>query len=118
MSDRDHAQAEMLAGRRDRLSSGDWHRLRECAGHDAGTRSPLSGSEADGVRFDIDVGCIDEHRTKVFDLLIDAARLMTVRQGHHDVLGMALAEPAPLLTAKYFEVQHVVHFEFLLDPLY
>src|SRR5438067_1752202 len=104
----------MLAGRWNRLPAACRHRFRECASHDSGDAGPISRAEADRMHLDFDVGCIDEHRAQILDVLRDALCLVAVGPGDDDVLRVALSEPVPFLITEDVEVEGVEDFEILL----
>src|SRR6266481_4065094 len=60
---------------------------------------------------DLDVGTPHEHRFQILYVLLDAFRLMTVRPGHDDILGVALAYTVTLLLTEHIEIEHVEEFQ-------
>jgi len=67
------------------------------------------------VHLDRDVGCEDEERLQVLDVLGYALGLVAVGPGDDDVFRVAFVQPVPLLVAEDVEVEHVEDLEVALD---
>src|SRR6266568_4207530 len=66
------------------------------------------------MHLDLDVRCVDEHCLEIFDVPLDAKRIVAVGPRHDDVFRVALTEPVPLLITEDVEVERVEDFEILL----
>src|SRR2546422_5676372 len=115
VANRCHPDGEALPGRGNARAVREGHGPSKGAGHDPGDRRPATGPEANRVHLDRDVWRPDEERLQVLDVLLDSARLLPVRPGHEDVLGVTLPEAVPLLVAEDVEVEHVEGLEVPLD---